>query len=957
MEIKEMKKRIAAAALCAFAAGALAGGRSGRGYLPGAMDWSHLGPCPVELDADGLSLPSEYDLRAAGWVSPAKAQGPYGCCWAFAACGALESSVMRRYGGLAADFSERNMALFDGRDHDPSVDMHGFGSIDAGGSQSDAEAYLMRWAGPVEESADPYPSGASPAFDALAAKYGGFFSDSCSAELTLEYVSGLSFDDWTFIDRMANTAGHGHNFRTNFIATAKAVGASGKAEYVPHVRRELVPDEAFADCEGRQGPWKESFHVQASWRIPARRDALDNAAIKYAVVQNGAVVSPYMPDGEVLVIGWNDSYSASNFPEGARPEGDGAFLVQTSWGDGEPVWISYYDEGFARGPDGTSCVYTRVDDPYSPENYDMIHGYDVLGLRAGAGIGKADATAACMFVAEGAESIRAVGTYLVQWNTEYTVSVYTGCSAGKPTSGILAWRQSGTRLFPGFETIDLGASVPVAAGERYSVVVAFRTPGCRLPVPMQVDDTASARHSKKGVSYMKDAKGVWTDTVAAYNPKKAFTAANSPKTFCCKVYADARVAESFDADAKGVYRSTLSDGSVLTVTVGTASGGTSQVSAKIVKGSKTVATFAARGVPTSDGEVILKGSAGKDLRLSIAGSEEGGNEVSATLGGTELDVKSLVPNVTGYDVGLFRVGVAASGVPAFENGTGRALSWSASGLPSGVSINAKTGVLRGSPTKAVRSARARVVATAEDGGSDAFEFDYAVDAMDSWVKGAKSGGGEASALSFTAGSTGKISGKLLAAGSTWTFSGACFSSYSESDDGGHYLWKGKAVRGKASVPVELDVHLSVLTNCTKEATVSEISVAEFSSEALGSAEAYASVWGLSPYSAYAKPIAAAPSIRLAAPELDCLRDSEKLTLKFGAGGAVTAVGSFRHTSGGKTTSFSKSFSTTLVPVSSGEDGAFRGDAFVFFPSDSKVKFSGFARRIALEWDNFFFRLR
>ena len=27
---------------------------------------------------------------------------------------------------------------------------------------------------------------------------------------------------------------------------------------------------------------------------------------------------------------------------------------------------------------------------------------------------------------------------------------------------ILAWRQSGTRLFPGFETIDLGASVPVA---------------------------------------------------------------------------------------------------------------------------------------------------------------------------------------------------------------------------------------------------------------------------------------------------------------------------------------------------------------------------------------------------------------------------------------------------------------------------------------------------------------
>lgn len=957
MEIEAMKKKAVVAALCAFAACALAGARGGHGHVPGSMDWSHLGPCPVDLEAEGQGLPSEYDLRAAGWAADAKPQGPYGCCWAFAACGALESSVMRRYGGLAVDFSERNMALFDGREYASERDMCGFGSIDAGGNQSAAEAYLMRWAGPVEESEDAYPPSSSPALDALVEKYGEFFSESCSAELSLEYLAGLSFDDWTLVDRLANNAGYGLNFRTNFITTAKIVDVSGKSEYVPHVRRELVPDEAFADCEGRQGPWKASFHVQATWRIPARSDALDNAAIKYAVLRNGAVAAPYQPDGEALVIGWNDSYSASNFPAGSRPEGDGAFLVLTSWGDGKPVWISYHDERFARGTDGTSCAYTRVDDPYSPENYDLIHGYDELGLCAGAGVGKTEATAACMFVAEDAESIRAVGTYLVGWNTEYTVSVYTGCSAGKPTSGILAWRQSGTRLFPGFETIDLDASVPVAAGERYSVVVAFKTPGFKLPVPMQVDDTASAKYSKKGVSYMKDAKGVWTDTVAAYNPKKAFTAANSPKTFCCKVYADARIAESFDADAKGVYSATLKNGSVLTVTVGKASGGKSTVSAKLVKGSKTVATFAARAVQTSDGVVVLKGSAGQDLWLSIAGSETGGNEMSATLGGTELDVKSLVPNVKDYAVGQFRVGVAASGVPEFENETGRTLSWSASGLPAGVSINARTGVLAGSPTKSVRSGHARIAATAEDGGSDAFEFDYSVVAMDSWAKGAKSGGGEASALNFTAGSTGKISGKLLSGGLTWTFSANCFSEYTESEDGGHYTWRGKAIRGKENVPVEIDVHLSVLTNCTKEATVSEISVAEFSSETLGSAEAYASVWSSSPYSAYAKPIAAAPSVKLAMSDLDCLRASETLTLKFGAGGTVTAVGSFRQTSGGKTTTFSKSFSSTLVPVSSGEDGAFRGDAFVFFPSDSKVKFSGFARRIALEWDNFFFRLR
>lgn len=47
----------------------------------------------------------------------------------------------------------------------------------------------------------------------------------------------------------------------------------------------------------------------------------------------------------ITIVGWDDSYSASNFK--TTPPGDGAWLVKNSWGDGVCedgyIWISYYD--------------------------------------------------------------------------------------------------------------------------------------------------------------------------------------------------------------------------------------------------------------------------------------------------------------------------------------------------------------------------------------------------------------------------------------------------------------------------------------------------------------------------------------------------------------------------------------------------------------------------------------
>lgn len=46
----------------------------------------------------------------------------------------------------------------------------------------------------------------------------------------------------------------------------------------------------------------------------------------------------------ITIIGWDDNYSKTNFPENNRPSSNGAYLVMNSWGSYMPfIWVSYED--------------------------------------------------------------------------------------------------------------------------------------------------------------------------------------------------------------------------------------------------------------------------------------------------------------------------------------------------------------------------------------------------------------------------------------------------------------------------------------------------------------------------------------------------------------------------------------------------------------------------------------
>lgn len=126
-----------------------------QGLKPSPIDFSYLKGKKAFLSA--AILPTAYNLRTQGKLTPVRNQGTSGCCWAFATYASLESCLLPNE---TLDFSENNLKNTSGFDGDPNID---------GGDATMSTAYLTRWSGPVSESADPYdpnsitsPSGLKP---------------------------------------------------------------------------------------------------------------------------------------------------------------------------------------------------------------------------------------------------------------------------------------------------------------------------------------------------------------------------------------------------------------------------------------------------------------------------------------------------------------------------------------------------------------------------------------------------------------------------------------------------------------------------------------------------------------------------------------------------------------------------------------------------------------------------
>jgi len=397
-------------------------------------------PTRDQLTSDQTS----FDLRTEGTVSPVKDQGNFGTCWAFATYGSLESTLMPA--NPTSDFSEKNLANRAGFP-DSSDPNHG-------GDIGMSAAYLTRWNGPVNESTDPYPTGA-----------------------------------WT-----------------------------------------------------TSGTYPSVYHIQNIVYFPGRTNRSDTTNIKEALTRWGAVFSSFywantfyntantayyqppttsdnQPGGgghAVTIVGWDDTFAASNF--NTPPLGNGAWIVKNSWGTGWGrsgyFYMSYYDKYFGSAVMPSTTYTTAVVLGETTANYDTVYYYDRQGeVKDYSYATTRTGGFANVFTANTTEIVTAIGFYTTDVNVTCNISIYTNPTYG-PIGAAPAALYNTTLPYMGYNTVTLPPDqrVPVTAGTNFSVVLQVTTPtnDQYIPVEETLEGYSGGITSKYGQGYLLGSGG-WVD--------------------------------------------------------------------------------------------------------------------------------------------------------------------------------------------------------------------------------------------------------------------------------------------------------------------------------------------------------------------------------------------------------------------------------------------------------------
>jgi len=243
-------------------------------------------------------------------------------------------------------------------------------------------------------------------------------------------------------------------------------------------------------------------HVQEIHYLPEK----DYNGIKRAVMKYGGVVTsiciPNSSDADseyynhdaaafcytgtlednhdAVIIGWDDSYPASNFSSPVKE--NGAFLVLSSWGSGfgdKGVFhVSYEDRYVGKSAE----VYTDVEDA---DNYDAIYQSDLWGQTASMGYNRPFIRFANVFTASSDENICAVGFYATGPDTH--VKVYAVRNAGNTSPWF--WRKipvaEKTCAEEGYYTVPFEKDVAVSADERFAVMMEISTKNSDRPVAIE----------------------------------------------------------------------------------------------------------------------------------------------------------------------------------------------------------------------------------------------------------------------------------------------------------------------------------------------------------------------------------------------------------------------------------------------------------------------------------------
>lgn len=221
-------------------------------------------------------------------------------------------------------------------------------------------------------------------------------------------------------------------------------------------------------------------------------------------------------DHDILILGWDDDYPGENFL--IKPQSDGAWICQNSWGDdfGDQgiFYVSYEDRNlFRKG----GIAYTDVK---AGSRGESILKQDTLGWQGRQGYGRDTALFAGIFEAQSGQILNAAGFYAVGPSTTYQIFLRRNVKDPEDLSLKESWENLGGGFLenPGFYTILLNLKEPVPGGERYAVIVQITSPGQDKPVAVEMKkDRYTASVSLKGrETYISPDGSRWERTQSVY---------------------------------------------------------------------------------------------------------------------------------------------------------------------------------------------------------------------------------------------------------------------------------------------------------------------------------------------------------------------------------------------------------------------------------------------------------